>query len=63
VKLCHRQFWPGDLEALLDRAGFKIIARYSDFDPSASETEQSLSTHTIEHVFVAKPNTTSANTK
>lgn len=56
VKLCHRQFWPGDLEGLLDRAGFQIIARYSDFDPSAAETEESLSSQTFEHIFVAKPN-------
>ena len=59
VKLCHRQFWPGDLEHLLDRAGLKIIARYSDFDPEAAETAESLPAQTFEHVFVAKPKTDS----
>lgn len=63
VKLCHRQFWPGELESLLDQAGFKIIARYSDFDPAATETAESLSAHTIEHVFVAKPSGASSNKK
>lgn len=55
VKLCHRQFWPGDLETLLSRAGLRIIARYSDFHPEAAETAESLLEQTGEHIFIAQP--------
>jgi SAM-dependent methyltransferase len=55
VKLCHRQFWPGDLERLLEQADLRIIARYSDFDFEATETAESLLQQTNEHIFLAKP--------
>lgn len=55
VRLCHRQFWPGDLERLLEQADLGIIARYSDFDFEATETAESLLQETHEHVFLAKP--------
>lgn len=57
VRLCHRQFWPGDLDELLARAGLKVLARYSDFAPSALETKESLSASVHEHVYVARPTT------
>ena len=63
VKLCHRQFWPGDVDQLLQRAGFQIIARYSDFLFSATENAQTLLEHTHEHIFLARPNLTSLGTK
>lgn len=55
VRLCHRQFWPGDIERLLSEAGFDVLARYSDFNPAAVETRESLTERTHEHVFVARP--------
>lgn len=55
VRLCHRQFWPGDLDNLLDQAGFDVLARYSDFKVSASETAESLADTHEEHIYVARP--------
>jgi SAM-dependent methyltransferase len=63
VKLCHRQFWPGDLETLLEQAGLGIIARYSDFNFDATETAESLSKETHEHIFLAKPIGSNTNLK
>ncbi len=55
VRLCHRQFWPGDLDGLLDQADFDVLARYSDFKVSASETAESLAGTQAEHIYVARP--------
>lgn len=32
--LCHRQLFPGELEALLHYNGFRLLERYGDFDRS-----------------------------
>lgn len=55
VRLCQRQFWPGEIDGLLDQAGFSVLARYSDFDPSALESRESLKNDAHEHVFIARP--------
>lgn len=58
VKLCHRQFWPGELEALLDQAGFRVLARYGDFDHEAALSREELEDPAAtfdEHIFVACP--------
>jgi SAM-dependent methyltransferase len=51
VRLCHRQLSPGEVEALLARAGLKLIGRWGGFhdeplgDGSGSE----------QHVYLARP--------
>jgi SAM-dependent methyltransferase len=51
VRLCHRQLTPGEVEALLARAGLKLIGRWGGFhdeplgDGSGSE----------QHVYLARP--------
>ena len=49
VRLAHRLFFPAELEALLDHAGFELVARYGDFGfgPLEAESEQ--------QVCVARP--------
>lgn len=55
VRLCHRQFWPGDLDLLLEQAGLRVLARYSAFNTDATETAETLTTATDEHIYVARP--------
>ncbi|HET6283910.1 MAG TPA: class I SAM-dependent methyltransferase [Polyangia bacterium] len=44
VRLCHRLLSPPEVEALLKRAGFSLISRWSGFDgrPADDESEQQI---------------------
>jgi SAM-dependent methyltransferase len=50
VRLCHRQWWPEQIERLLQRGGFRLVEIFGDFDggpmPSPPETAD-------EHVYMA----------
>jgi SAM-dependent methyltransferase len=51
LRLCHRQLSRGDVRLLVERAGLRLIARWSDFTGTPlrrdSDTEQ--------HVYLARP--------
>jgi SAM-dependent methyltransferase len=52
VRLCHRQLFPTEVEALLNRAGFRLIGTFGGFDARALDREDpSLSD---EHIYVAR---------
>ena len=55
VRLCHRQFLPGDLDQLLDQSGFQVLARYSNFSVDAAESAESLVDARDEHIYIARP--------
>jgi SAM-dependent methyltransferase len=51
LRLCHRQLARGEVRTLVERAGLRLIARWSDFNGTPlrrdSDTEQ--------HVYLARP--------
>ncbi len=51
LRLCHRQLARGEVRALVERAGMRLIARWSDFTGTPlrrdSDTEQ--------HIYLARP--------
>jgi SAM-dependent methyltransferase len=49
-RLCHRQLWPAEVERLLGRAGFRLLARFAGFDGRALERDDEIAD---EHVYVA----------
>lgn len=49
VRLSHRQLAPDEVEALLARAGLRLLARYGGFDGRALDASAD------EHVYVASP--------
>jgi hypothetical protein len=48
VRLCHRQLAPDEVESLLDRTGFRLIAKFGDFAGSPLDGDSD------EHVYVAR---------
>jgi hypothetical protein len=50
-RLCHRQLSRGEVRTLVERAGLRLIARWSDFTGTPlrrdSDTEQ--------HIYLARP--------
>jgi SAM-dependent methyltransferase len=48
-RLCHRQLWPADVESLLARAGFRLVARLADFHGRTLDDDSPAD----EHVYVS----------
>jgi SAM-dependent methyltransferase len=52
VRLCHRQLWPADVQRLLARTGFRLVAAFGGFDGRALPDGDGLPAD--EHVYVAR---------
>ncbi len=49
-RLCHRQLWPADVEDLLRRSGFRLVARFADFHGRVLDDDSAAAD---EHVYVS----------
>lgn len=52
VRLCHRQLWPDEVRALLDRAGFRLLGAFGGFDGRPLPDGDGLPAD--DHIYVAR---------
>ena len=51
LRLCHRQLARGEVRALVERAGMRLIARWSDFTGTPLQRDSD----TEQHIYLARP--------